>query len=73
MSTSGAKRVPAGRPVRHMVLDAVARENGDVAVIHIDRTHRDRALRQNETLALVVANFQMIGDHVKLAVAPSRT
>jgi hypothetical protein len=56
-----------------MVLDAVARENGDVAVIHIDRTHRDRALRQNETLALVVANFQMIGDHVKLAVAPSRT
>jgi hypothetical protein len=65
MSTLRAKRVPPGRPVRHMVLDAVAREGGDAAVIHMDRTHGDRALRQNETVAFVVGNFQMVGDHVK--------
>ena len=65
MSTLRAKRVPPGRPVRHMVLDAVARESGDAAVIHMDRTHGDRALRQNETVAFVVGNFQMVGDHVK--------
>jgi hypothetical protein len=66
MSTLGAKRVPPGWPVRHIVLDAVARENGDAAVIHMDRTHGDRAIRQNGTVAFVVGNFQMVGNHVKL-------
>jgi hypothetical protein len=56
-----------------MVLDAVARESGDAAVIHMDRTHGDRALRQNETVAFVVGNFQMVGDHVNNCPKPRRS
>src|ERR1700722_12211616 len=32
----------------------------------MDRTNGDRVLRQNETVAFVVGNFQMVGDRVKL-------
>ncbi len=60
-------RAALGRTEREVVLDAIAFEHRDRAVVAVDRAgNRDRALRHQEAVALVHGNFEMIGDDAEL-------
>ena len=50
-----------------MMLDAIALEHRDRAVVAVDRAgDSDRALRHQEAVALVHGDFEMIGDDAEL-------
>ena len=63
----GEARAALGRPHGEMVLDAVAGKNAHAAVVAVDgqRDH-DRAFGQQEPVAVVGGNIEVIGDQAEL-------
>lgn len=60
-------RAALGRPHCQVMLHAIALEHRDRAVVAVDRAgHRDRAFRQQQPVALVMRNGQMVCDHREL-------
>jgi len=50
-----------------MMLHAIAHEHRRATVVHVDRAgHRNRALGQQQPVALVDGDLEMVGDDVEL-------
>ncbi len=63
----GKARAALGRSERQVMLHAVAFEHGDGAVVAADRTgDGDRALRQQQAVALIDRDFEIVGDDAEL-------
>ena len=57
-----------------MMLDAKPLKHLGAAIVHVDRTrHRDGALGQQQAVAFVLRNLEVVGDDVKLLRAIANT